>query len=220
MVEKNVAKLLKEHLPFYNLLSNIEQNELTSKSILAPFKKGQLVANKNSTCTGVLITLEGQFRTYISAPNGREITLFSLLDRDVCMLSASCAFKNITYNINIESEVDSLALIIDSLYFSELSKTNIHVLNFLLNITQDKLSQVLYVLEQTVFFSLEHRISNLLLTQSNLTNSNVLYITHENIANHLGSAREAVSRILKTFESNGIISISRGKIKILDINKL
>lgn len=220
MIEKNIAKLLKDLLPFFNSLSQEEQIQLISKSTLTPFKKGQLVTNQNSTCTGVLITLEGQFRTYICAPNGREITLFNLLERDVCMLSASCAFKNITYNINIESQANSLALIIDSVYFSQLSKTNIHVANFLLNITQDKLSQVMYVLEQTVFFSLEHRISNLLLEQVNLTNSNILYITHESIANHLGSAREAVSRVLKSFELKGILSISRGKINILDINKL
>ncbi|MGL5694606.1 MAG: Crp/Fnr family transcriptional regulator, partial [Peptostreptococcaceae bacterium] len=104
--------------------------------------------------------------------------------------------------------------------FKELSQTNINVLNFLLNITQNKLSEIMYVLEQTVFFSLDNRISNFLLSQYNLTNSNVIYITHESIANHLGSAREAISRILKNFEKNNIIEVSRGKIKLLDIDKL
>ncbi len=94
------------------------------------------------------------------------------------------------------------------------------MLNFLLNLTQDKLSNVMGVLEQAIFFSLDSRISNLLIEQSNFTNSNVLYITHESIANHLGSAREAVSRILKKFEKNKIIEISRGKIKLLDIDAL
>lgn len=220
MFDIDKSEILKENLPFYNNLSSKEIKDLISKSYLSSYKKGEIIHNKNSTCTGVLITISGQFRTFISAPSGREITLFRLLERDICILSASCAFKNITYDVNLESEEQSIALIIDSSFFNELSKSNTHVLSFLLNLTQDKLSNVMQVLEQAVFFSLDSRISNLLIEQSNFTNSNVLYITHESIANHLGSAREAVSRILKKFEKNKIIEISRGKIKLLDIDAL
>ncbi|MGL5327728.1 MAG: cyclic nucleotide-binding domain-containing protein, partial [Peptostreptococcaceae bacterium] len=130
MVNLNIEEILKDNLSFYNLLSNEEQKKLIYKSNLMSYKKCQLVSNKNSTCTGILVVSQGQFRTYISAPSGREITLFTLLERDVCMLSASCAFNNLTYNINIEADMDSTAIVIDSLYFSELSKNNINVLNF------------------------------------------------------------------------------------------
>lgn len=78
----------------------------------------------------------------------------------------------------------------------------------------------MYVLEQAVFFSLDSRISNFLIEESNLINSNTLYLTHESIANHLGSAREVISRILKKFEKDEIIQVSRGNIKILNFEKL
>ena len=220
MLNIDKKEILEEILPFFNSLSVKESQELISKSILIKYEEGKIVHNKNSTCTGLLITISGQFRTFISAPLRREITLFRLLDRDVCILSASCAFQNITYDINLESEKESLAIIIDSSIIKDLSKSNAKVLEFLLNITQNKLSEVMYVLEQAVFFSLDSRISNFLIEESNLTNSSTLYLTHESIANHIGSSREVVSKILKKFERDDIIEISRGKLKILNIEKL
>lgn len=220
MLNIDKKEILEEILPFFNSLSVKESQELISKSILIKYEEGKIVHNKNSTCTGLLITISGQFRTFISAPSGREITLFRLLDRDVCILSASCAFQNITYDINLESEKESLAIIIDSSIIKDLSKSNAKVLEFLLNITQNKLSEVMYVLEQAVFFSLDSRISNFLIEESNLTNSSTLYLTHESMANHIGSSREVVSKILKKFERDDIIEISRGKLKILNIEKL
>ena len=152
--------------------------------------------------------------------NNNIRTLFRLLERDVCILSASCVFQNITYDINLEAEEESLAIIIDSSIIKDLSQSNTHVLEFLFNLTQNKLSEVMYVLEQAVFFSLDSRISNFLIEESNLINSNTLYLTHESIANHLGSAREVISRILKKFEKDEIIQVSRGNIKILNFEKL
>ena len=220
MLNIDKIELLERILPFFNNLSSKETEELISKSFITKYEKGTIVHNKNSTCTGLLITISGQFRTFISAPSGREITLFRLLERDVCILSASCVFQNITYDINLEAEEESLAIIIDSSIIKDLSQSNTHVLEFLFNLTQNKLSEVMYVLEQAVFFSLDSRISNFLIEESNLINSNTLYLTHESIASHLGSAREVISRILKKFEKDEIIQVSRGKIKILNFEKL
>ncbi|WP_042273864.1 Crp/Fnr family transcriptional regulator [[Clostridium] dakarense] len=213
-------ELLKENLPFFNKLTSDEINKLIHKSSIIKYKKGELVYSENSTCTGVLVNIYGQFRIFISSQSGREITLFKLLDRDICVLSASCVFKNITYDINLEAELDSLAIIIDSAFIKSLSDNNSYVLNFLLNLTQDKLSETLSLIERTIFLSLENRVANFLISEYNLTNSDIIYVTHENIANNLGSAREAVSRILKKFEKENLLKISRGKIKLLDINGL
>lgn len=208
---------LKETLPFFDDLTQKEKNEVISKSLITEYKKNEIVHSRSSACTGLLITLSGNFRVYISAPNGRQITLFKLYDRDVCMLSASCAFKNLNYDVNLEAQDDSKAIILDSSLIKKLSKSNFNVMKFLLDLTQDKLSQTMYVLEQATFFSLNERITDYLLEQSRYKNSSSLYITHENIANELGSSREVISRILKKFEKDGKVEISRGKIKIINL---
>ena len=213
----NKESYLKETLPFFKSLSEEEKNELISKSTIGQFKKGELVHSKNSSCTGLLITISGNFRVFISSPTGRQITLFKLYERDVCMLSSSCAFTNLTYDVNLQSQSDAKAIIVDSSLIKKLSSSNFEVMNYILDLTQDKLSQVMYVLEQTTFFSLDERISDYLLEQSRYENSKTLYITHENIANELGSSREVISRILKKFEKHGKIEVHRGKIKIINL---
>lgn len=213
----NKEDYLKETLPFFEKLSEEEKNEVISKSFITEYKKEEIVHSKNSACTGLLITLSGNFRVYISAPNGRQITLFKLYDRDICMLSAACAFKNLNYDVNLEAQTDSKAIILDSLLIKHLSQSNFSVMEFLLNLTQDKLSQVMYVLEQATFFSLDERITDYLLEQSRYQSSSTLYLTHENIANELGSSREVISRILKKFEKDNKLEISRGKIKIINL---
>ena len=169
----NKEYIFEEILPFFKNLSEEEKNELISKSSVTKYEKGEIVHSKNSTCTGLLLTLSGNFRVFISAPSGRQITLFKLYDRDVCMLSASCAFANLTYDVNLEAQTKAEAIIIDSSLLKKLASSNFQVMNYLLNLTQDKLSDVMYVLEQATFFSLDERITNYLLEQSRFLDSNV-----------------------------------------------
>ncbi|MCC3868678.1 Crp/Fnr family transcriptional regulator [Terrisporobacter mayombei] len=213
----NKEYIFEETLPFFKKLSEEEKSELILKSSVVKYEKGEIVHSKNSSCTGLLVTISGNFRVFISAPSGRQITLFKLYDRDVCMLSASCAFTNLTYDVNLESQSNSEAIIIDSSLIKKLSSSNFEVMNYILNLTQDKLSEVMYILEQATFFSLDERITNYLLEQSRYTDSCLLYITHENIANELGSSREVISRILKKFEKEGKIEVSRGKVKLINL---
>ena len=78
----------------------------------------------------------------------------------------------------------------------------------------------MWVLEQVVFFNLDYRLSDYLINQYYLKNSDKISITHEIIANDLGSSREVISRMLKRFEKDNLVKVSRGYIKILDIKKL
>ena len=90
----------------------------------------------------------------------------------------------------------------------------------MLEITQSKLSEVMEVLEKVVFFSLEYRLSEHLIDQYYLKNALKFKVTHEAIANDLGSSREVISRVLKRFEKNNLIHISRGYIEIINLEKL
>lgn len=115
---------------------------------------------------------------------------------------------------------NSHIIIIDGNFFKELINQNISAQKFILEITQSKLSEVLWVLEQVVFFNLDYRLSDYLINQYYLKNSDKISITHEIIANDLGSSREVISRVLKRFEKYNIVKVSRGCIKIINIEKL
>ena len=90
----------------------------------------------------------------------------------------------------------------------------------MLEVTQGKLSEIMWVLEQVVFFSLDYRLADYLINQYYLKNSLEINIIHETIANDLGSSREVISRMLKRFEKDNIVKVNRGCVKIIDIEKL
>lgn len=211
---------IKKNLSFFNNLSKEEINDLFSSSYIMKYNKGELIYSKDKACAGVILVVSGQLRSFMSSHSGKEITLFKLFELDTCVLSSSCVYKNLTYDISLEVEQDSYLIIIDSNFFKELSTKNIHVQQFILDFTQDKLSEIMFVLEQVVFFSLESRLANFLVNQSNLNNSVDINLTHSYIANDLGSSREVISRLLKRFENDNLVQISRGSIKILDIKRL
>ena len=220
MIYKDMELYFKDNLPFFNDLSENDLKDLLSASYIKKYNKGELVHSKNSACTGVVLVLEGQLRSFMSSNIGREITLFRLFERDICMLSSSCVYQNLTYDITLEADIDSSVIIIDSKFFKKISNTNLSIQNFFLSLTQDKLSEIMWVLEQVVFFNLESRLANFLINQYYLNDSININITHDTIANNLGSAREVISRLLKRFENDEIVKLSRGIVKIIDIEKL
>lgn len=213
-------KILSDTLHFFKDLSLDEVNFLVDSSNIIDYEKGELIKSKDRICTGVVIVLNGVVRSFISSHSGREVTLFRLFKYDVCMLSSACDYKNLQYDINVEAEEDSTVIIIESKLFKRLSDTNRDVQKYMFELVQNRLSDVLSLLEQVIFFSIESRIAGHLLDLYYTRGSDFLDITHEKIANNLGTAREVVSRNLKKLEKEKIVEIGRGYIMILDIDKL
>lgn len=211
---------LENNLPFFKDLSKYEIEELFTSSHVEQYKQGELIYSKGKSCTGIVFVLDGQLRSFMSSCSGKEITLFRLFELDICMLSSSCVYQNLSYDINLEAEKDSSVIIIDSIFFKEIASKNLGIQTFLLELTQNKLSEIMWVLEQVVFFNLDYRLANYLINQYYLDNTTDICITHDTIANNLGSAREVISRMLKRFEKDNIVEVSRGHVKIVNLEKL
>lgn len=174
----------------------------------------------SKNCSGLFLIESGQVRAYIVSENGKEITLYRLFDRDVCIFSASCIMKNISFDIFIETEKETTAYLIPTPIYDKLSKESIAVQVFANELMGSRFSEVMWIMEQALFMTLDKRLAIFLLEQSNIEQSDKIEITHEKIANHLGSAREVVTRMLKYFQNEGIVSLSRGAIHIKDYKKL
>ncbi|WP_455539195.1 Crp/Fnr family transcriptional regulator [Terrisporobacter sp.] len=216
----NKKSYLNDNLHFFKDLSEEEKTMIYNASYIEEYKVGELVYSKNNSCSGIVLVVKGQLRSFMSSLSGKEITLFKLFENDLCILSSACVYKNLSYDINLQAVENSSLIIIDGNFFKEISNKNLSVQKFMLEITQSKLSEVMWVLEQVVFFNLEYRLSDYLINQYYLNNSLQIYITHETIANDLGSSREVISRVLKRFEKDNLIHMGRGYINITDIEKL
>lgn len=219
MINKNENFII-ETLTFWNKLNKEQQNLILNNTIYKQYKIGENIHGINNECAGILLIKSGYLRVYILSEDGREVTLYRLEEGETCVLSASCILKNITFDVFIDAEKDSEVLIINPAIFQKICNENIYAENFSYKKTMERFSDVMWAIEQILFMSFDKRLAIFLLDEASKTGNDVISLTHEQIAKYIGSAREVVSRMLKYFETEGIVKLHRGGLKIVDKNKL
>lgn len=220
MLSETDQKLLQTALPFWNNLSAPQKDLLISNAILSHYEKGESMHYGESGCAGVLIVKSGTIRAYITSEEGREVTLYRLDAGDICILSASCVLQTIDFDVSVDAETESDIIQISSRLFSRVSSENVHVELFSYKLATERFSDVMWAMQQILFTSFDKRLAAFLLDESIKQNSDTLKITHEQVARHLGSAREVVSRMLKYFSTENLVALSRGGITLLNKKRL
>ena len=208
------------YFPIWNKLAAEQQLQILDSLIERKVSKGTVIHNGSVDCTGLLLIKTGQLRAYILSDEGREITVYRLFDRDMCLFSASCMMRSIQFDITIEAEKDTELWIIPPNVYQRIMEQSAPVSNYTNELMASRFSDVMWLIEQIMWKSLDKRVASFLLTEADIEESNVLKITHETVANHLGSHREVITRMLRHFQSEGAVSLSRGVIEITDAQKL
>lgn len=209
-----------DYFPVWNRLTAAQQNQLLSGLTSRKAKKGTILHNGSADCTGLLLIKAGQLRAYILSDEGREITIYRLFDRDMCLFSASCILNSIQFEITITAEKDTEFWLIPSELYKNLLTESAPLANYTNELMAARFSDVMWLIEQILWKSLDKRLAAFLLEEAAIEDSNELKITHEIIANHLGSHREVITRMLRYFQSEGIVKLSRGKITLLNPERL
>lgn len=207
---------LKDFLPVWNKLEENQQRILSESAFDRKYLKGDILHNGNYECQGLFCVRSGQIRAFIVSSEGREITLYRLFERDICLFSASCIINSIQFSVIISAEKDSEVTVIPSDVYKEIMKTSAPLANYTNEILASRFSEVMWLIDQIMWKSFDKRLAAFLKEESVIENSLSLRITHETIGNHLGSPREVVTRMLKYFASEGIVKLSRGVINIID----
>lgn len=209
-----------DYFPVWNRLTAAQQNRLLTGLTSRKVKKGTILHNGSADCTGLLLIKTGQLRAYILSDEGREITIYRLFDRDMCLFSASCILNSIQFEITITAEKDTEFWLIPSELYKNLLTESAPLANYTNELMAARFSDVMWLIEQILWKSLDKRLAAFLLEEAAIEDSNELKITHEIIANHLGSHREVITRMLRYFQSEGIVKLSRGKITLLNPERL
>ena len=209
-----------EYFPVFSVLSPKDQSMLASRTALRQIKKGTMLHRSGEDCLGLLLIRSGQLRAFISSPEGKEITVYRLFERDVCLFSASCIMKNIQFDLFITAEKDTEAWLIPLDVYQDLSARYAAVANYTNELMGARFTEVMWLMEQILFQSFDQRLASFLLEESAIEGAFTLSLTHEKIASHLGTAREVVTRMLRYFQSEGAVRLSRGAIEIADEKKL
>ena len=206
--------------PVWNKLNAIQKNRILGGLITRKVKKGTLIHNGSMDCTGQLLVKSGQLRAYILSDEGREITIYRLFDMDMCLFSASCMMRSIQFEVTIKAEKDTELWVIPAEIYKSIMEESAPVANYTNELMAARFSDVMWLMEQVMWKSLDKRVAAFLLEESTIEGTNELKITHETIANHLGSHREVITRMLRYFQNEGMVRLSRGTVIILDERKL
>ena len=211
---------LQDFFPVWAQLDERQREELSASAVMRNVKKGSALHSGSSECTGLLLVRQGQLRAYILSDEGREITLYRLFDRDICLFSAACIMRSIQFEIMIEAEKDTSLWVIPAEVYQGIMAESAPLSNFTNEIMASRFSEVMWLMEQIMWKSFDKRLAAFLLEESALEGSPVLMLTHDTIAKHMGTAREVVTRMLRYFQSEGMVKLSRGNVEITDENAL
>ncbi len=212
--------LLQDYIPVWSKLTPEHRQRLSVAASARHVQKGTVIHNGSLDCTGLFLVVSGQLRAYILSPEGREITVYRLFERDLCLFSASCMMRSIQFEITIEAEKDTDLLVIPVDVYKGIMDTSAPLANYTNEIMATRFSDVMWLMEQVLWKSFDKRLGAFLLEEAAIEDSFVLKITHEAIGNHLGNPREVVTRMLKYFQSEGMVQLSRGAITLTDPKKL
>ena len=211
---------LANYFPIWNKLTRDQQERIASTSILHTVKGGTLLHDGGPDCLGLLLMKSGQLRAYMLSDEGREVTISRFFEMDICLFSASCVMSNMQFSVFIEAEKDSEIFVIPACLYQNLMEESLPLANYSHNLITSHLSEVMWLMEQIMWKSFDKRLAKFLLEEAAVEGSNSLKITHERIANHLGTAREVVTRMLRYFQSEGMVKLTRGTVDITDEKKL
>lgn len=220
MEKQELIELFDNTFPFWKRMSDTDRETFIRSSHEVRFSRGINIHDGNE-CTGVILIKTGSLRLYILSEEGKEVTLYRLFPGEMCMLSASCVLETVTFDVFVDAEEDSECVVIGGCAYEDISRRMPEVKIFTLETALSRFSDIMWVMQQILFMSMDKRLAIFLLDEISKTGQDAIKLTHEQIAKYMGSAREVVSRMLKYFSNEGLVSVSRGEgIKILDKKRL
>ena len=209
-----------QYFPIWSKLTDDQRQRISQRVVRREVKKGTLLHDGSNECTGLLLVRAGQLRAYILSDEGREITIYRLFDRDMCLFSASCIMRSIQFDITVEAEKDTELWLIPPDVYQSVMNESAAVANYTNEVMATRFSEVMWLMEQIMWKSLDKRLAAFLAEEAAIEGSETLKLTHETIAKHLGSHREVITRMLRYFQSEGWVKVSRGTVEILDMDAL
>ena len=205
-----------QFFPVFEKLNPQQQQMVLDFTAMKKVTAGTVVHNGTMECTGFLLVRSGQLRAYTLSSEGREVTLYRLFDHDCCLFSAACIMSSLQFEVIIEAEKDSEVFIIPPSVYQKLMNESLPVSKYTNDLMASRFSEIMWLMEQIMWKSFDKRLASFLLEEISIEGNPCLKVTHEKIANHMGTAREVVTRMLRYFQNEGWVKLTRGTIEITD----
>ncbi|WP_295004258.1 Crp/Fnr family transcriptional regulator [uncultured Dechloromonas sp.] len=185
---------------------------LTQPQAIMHLPAGRQVFAEHQPCQGFPLLLEGSIKVIKLAASGRELMLYRVAPGGSCIISSSCLLAHTDYNARGIAETPLTLLALPVGEFSRLLVEHAPFRDFVFHLFTDRIAELMQLVEEVAFARLDQRLAKLLLAR----NENTLNVTHQQLADDLGSVREIVSRLLKGFAAQGLVTLGREQLSIID----
>lgn len=190
-------------------------DKLYEYGIQKKFRAGDVLLSEHSSIRSIPIIIKGSLKVFRTEEDGREILLYYIKAGESCIMSFLGGLHNETSKVRAEVEEDAEILFIPVEKVSHFIKEYPQWLSYIFKLYHKRFEELLDIVNDISFKKIDERLIDLLKKKQNLTQSNTIIITHEQLANELGTARVVVSRLLKTLEENNYLSLGRNKIMLI-----
>lgn len=189
--------------------------KLYKYSILRKYDAGSIILNENAYIRSIPIVGKGMMKVIRTEEDGREILLYYIKAGESCIMSFLGGLHNETSKVKAEVEEDAEILFLPVDKVSLFIKEYPEWLDYIFRLYHKRFEELLDIINAIAFKKVDERLLSLLKKKSENIQSKIILVTHEQLANELGTARVVVSRLLKQLEENGVLQLGRNKILLM-----
>jgi CRP/FNR family transcriptional regulator len=204
--------------PFVRRLSEGDREGLEADLRLVRLSPGDPICLEGDRCQALPLVASGEARVYRTSPEGRVLTLYTIEPGESCILTASCLLSDREFPAFAEAETDVEALLLPTSAFTAAFASVPPLREYVFGLLTRRLTGVIELVDAIAFQRVDARLAAALVAQAD--ESNRVARTHESLAEGVGTSREVVTRTLREFKRQGLISLSRGEVVVLDAQGL
>lgn len=201
----------------YPVLAKVDQELLghvLANAKVVKIRAGTVIFEELQPCKAFPFILSGNIRVYKQSVNGRELSLYNVVSGDACVVTAGCLLGHEPYNAAGLAKTDSTLVMMTANDFEDLLSSKVFR-EFIFSLFSKRISELMQLVEEVAFQRLDRRLASLLVRRGRYAK-----VSHQELADELGTVREMITRVLKSFSDAGLIALGRERIEILNESAL